>query len=288
MNIELRYLRYFIAVAETLHFGRAAEKLHISQPPLSQQFQILEQQVGALLLERNNRNVRLTPAGRQFLEQAWQIIAQVNQAADWAARVHRGELGEVTIGFTASAPFIKSISASLLAFRQQHPDVHIQMVDTNTKQHIGIMRNTPLPDALDYQLLLREPLIAVVHQDHPLASVADESITVRQLADEPFVFFDRKVGTALYEEILLLLKRYDIDPYITQEVGEAMTIVGLVAAGLGVSILPASFLRIKIDSVRYLALREPDAKTEVWLVTNRQRALSASAQRMIHLMLQGQ
>lgn len=236
MNIELRHLRYFIAVAETLHFGRAAEKLHISQPPLSQQIQILEQQVGALLLERNNRNVRLTPAGRQFLEQAWQIMAQVNQAADRAARMHRGELGEVTIGFTASAPFIKSISASLLAFRQQHPDVHIQMVDTNTKQQIdplltgkldiGIMRNTPLPDALDYQLLLREPLIAVVHQDHPLASVDGETITVRQLADEPFVFFDRKVGTALYDEILLLLKRYDIDPYITQEVGEAMTIGG--------------------------------------------------------------
>ncbi len=124
--------------------------------------------------------MRLTPAGRQFLQQAWLIIEQVNQAADRAARIHRGELGEITIGFTSSTPFIKSISASLLAFRQLHTDIHIQMVETNTKQQIepllngkfdiGLMRNTSLPDGLDYQLLLREPLIAVVHQDHPLAA----------------------------------------------------------------------------------------------------------------------
>ncbi|NDL63130.1 LysR family transcriptional regulator [Acerihabitans arboris] len=294
MNIELRHLRYFIAVAETLHFGRAAEKLHISQPPLSQQIQMLEQLVGARLLERNNRNVRLTPAGKQFLEQAWLIIEQVNQAADRAARIHRGESGEITIGFTSSTPFNQRISASLLAFRQQHPAVHIQMVETNTKQQIepllngkfdmGVMRNTPLPDALTYQLLLKESLVAVVHQDHPLAA-AGGRISVRQLANEPFVFFDRKVGTALYDETLLLLKEFGITPYITQEVGEAMTIIGLVSAGLGVSILPASFARIKVDSVRYLGLEEPQAKTEVWLVTHRQKELSAAARMLINLML---
>ncbi|WP_413738918.1 LysR family transcriptional regulator [Sodalis sp. RH21] len=295
MNIELRHLRYFIAVAETLHFGRAAEQLHISQPPLSQQIQILEQQVGARLLDRNNRNVRLTPAGRQFLQEAWLIVEQVNQAAERAARIHRGELGEITIGFTSSTPFNQRISASLLAFRQQHPAVHIQMVETNTKQQIepllngkfdmGVMRNTPLPDALTYRLLLREALVAVVHQDHPLAGALNGKISIRQLASEPFVFFDRQVGTALYDETLLLLKQFAITPYITQEVGEAMTIIGLVSAGLGVSLLPASFSRIKIDSVRYLALDEPEAKTEVWLVTHRQRELSASAQMLINLML---
>lgn len=295
MNIELRHLRYFIAVAETLHFGRAAEQLNISQPPLSQQIQILEQQIGAKLLERNNRNVRLTPAGKLFLEQAWLIIEHVNQAADKAARIHRGESGEIAIGFTSSTPFIKRISASLLAFRQLHPAVHVQMVETNTKQQIepllngkldmGVMRNTPLPDALTYQLLLRESLVAVVHQDHPLAGDGSGRISILQLANEPFVFFDRKVGTALYDEILSLLKAFGITPYITQEVGEAMTIIGLVSAGLGVSILPASFARIKVDSVRYLALEEPQAKTEVWLVTHRQKELSAVAQMLINLML---
>ena len=295
MNIELRHLRYFIAVAETLHFGRAAEQLHMSQPPLSQQIQILEQQIGARLFDRNNRNVRLTPAGKQFLQQAWLIIEQVNQAADRAGRIHRGELGEITIGFTSSTPFIQRISASLLAFRQQHPAVHIQMVETNTKQQIeplltgkfdmGVMRNTALPEALSYRLLLREALVAVVHRDHPLAKQASGKISILQLASQPFVFFDRKVGTALYDETLLLLKQFAITPYITQEVGEAMTIIGLVSAGLGVSILPASFARIRVDSIRYLELEEPEAMTEVWLVTLRDKELSAPAQMLINLML---
>ncbi|MBJ7220793.1 MULTISPECIES: LysR substrate-binding domain-containing protein [unclassified Brenneria] len=295
MNIELRHLRYFIAVAEELHFGRAAEKLLISQPPLSQQIQILEEQVGARLLERNNRNVRLTPAGEMFLKEAWSIIAQVNQAAERAARIQRGETGELTIGFTSSAPFIKKVSRSLLRFRQSFPQVHIQMMELNTKQQIepllngkldlGVMRNNPLPDALEHQLLLHEALVAVVHEEHPLASRSGGSISIRQLANEPFVFFSRAVGTALCDETLTLLKRYGISPYITQEVGEAMTIVGLVSSGLGVSILPASFMRINVDGVKYLPLAEQDAITEVWLVTARHRPLKAAAQTLISLML---
>ncbi|ATA23990.1 LysR family transcriptional regulator [Brenneria goodwinii] len=294
MNIELRHLRYFIAVAEELHFGRAAEKLLISQPPLSQQIQILEEQVGAKLLERNNRNVRLTPAGEMFLKEAWSIIAQVNQAAERAARIQRGEIGELTIGFTSSAPFIKKVSRSLLRFRQSFPQVHIQMIELNTKQQIepllngkldiGVMRNNPLPDALEHQLLLHEALVAVVHEEHPLA-IAKGPISVSQLANEPFVFFSRAVGTALYDETLTLLKKYGITPYITQEVGEAMTIVGLVSSGLGVSILPASFMRIKVDGVKYLQLAEIDAITEVWLVTARHRPLKTAAETLISLML---
>ncbi|MCG8707759.1 LysR family transcriptional regulator [Brenneria sp. 4F2] len=295
MNIELRHLRYFIAVAEELHFGRAAEKLLISQPPLSQQIQILEEQVGAKLLERNNRNVRLTPAGEMFLKEAWSIIAQVNQAAERAARIQRGEIGELTIGFTSSAPFIKKVSRSLLRFRQSFPEVHIQMIELNTKQQIepllsgkldiGVMRNNPLPDALDHHLLLHEALVAVVHEEHPLARQSKEPISIRQLENEPFVFFSREVGTALYDETLTLLKKYGITPYITQEVGEAMTIVGLVSSGLGVSILPASFMRIKVDGVKYLQFAESDAITEVWLVTAKHRALKTAAETLISLML---
>ncbi|WP_192456947.1 LysR family transcriptional regulator [Musicola keenii] len=295
MNIELRHLRYFIAVAEELHFGRAAEKLNISQPPLSQQIQILEEQVGARLLERNNRNVRLTPAGQQFLKESWGIINQVNQAAERAARIQRGELGELSIGFTSSAPFVNKVSRSLLHFRQAYPDVHIQMLEINTKQQIepllsgkldlGVMRNNPLPDALHHQLLLHEPMVAVVHEEHPLALSPEECISIQQLANEPFVFFSREVGTALYDEILTLLKKYDIKPYITQEVGEAMTIIGLVSSGLGVSLLPASFRRIRVDGVKYLSLKEKDAISEMWLVTPQHRPLTSAAQTLIALML---
>ncbi|MDI8896792.1 LysR family transcriptional regulator, partial [Salmonella enterica subsp. enterica serovar Montevideo] len=107
MNIELRHLRYFVAVAEELHFGRAAARLNISQPPLSQQIQILEQQVGARLLARTNRSVALTAAGRQFLVDSRHILSLVNDAAARAERLHQGEAGEIRIGFTSSAPFIR-------------------------------------------------------------------------------------------------------------------------------------------------------------------------------------
>ncbi|MBO8135120.1 LysR family transcriptional regulator [Dickeya fangzhongdai] len=295
MNIELRHLRYFIAVAEELHFGRAAEKLHISQPPLSQQIQALEEQIGAQLLERNNRNVRLTQAGELFLKEAWTIINQVNQAAERAARIQRGEIGELNIGFTSSAPFVKQVSRSLLQFRQSYPEVHIQMLEINTKQQIeplldgkldlGVMRNNPLPETLRHQLLLHEPMVAVVHEEHPLAAAPGGHISIQQLANEPFVFFAREVGTALYDEVLTLLKKYGISPYITQEVGEAMTIIGLVSSGLGVSLLPASFRRIRVDGVKYLSLQEKDAISEMWLVTHQHRPLNTAAQTLITLML---
>ncbi len=293
MNIELRHLRYFIAVAEELHFGRAAERLRISQPPLSQQIQALELQIGARLLLRNNRNVSLTPAGEMFLRNAYQVLSQVEDAAAQAARIHRGEIGQLTLGFTSSSPFIGAVSRSLKHFRQLHPYVHLQMAEINSRQQIeplldgkldlGIMRNTRLPDGLDYRLLLDEPLVAVLPEDHPLAKHAE--LEVQALADQPFVFFSREVGTALYDEILSLLAGAGITPYITQEVGEAMTIVGLVSTGLGVSILPASFMRINVDGVKYVPLTDPEFISQVWLVNHHHRPLSAPAQALMTLLL---
>ena len=175
MNIELRHLRYFIAVAEELHFGHAAARLNISQPPLSQQIQILEQQIGARLLARTNRSVSLTPAGKQFLADSRQILSQVDDAAARAARLHQGETGELRIGFTSSAPFIKSVSDTLSSFRQRYPDVHLQTREINTREQIaplneggldlGLMRNTQLPETLAWQVILREPLLAMIHRD---------------------------------------------------------------------------------------------------------------------------
>ena len=288
MNIELRHLRYFIAVAEELHFGRAALRLNISQPPLSQQIQLLEQQIGARLLARTNRSVQLTAAGRQFLQDARAILLDVEQAASRAARLHQGEEGEIRIGFTSSAPFIAAVSDALFNFRQRYPQVHIQMQEMNTRQQLtplsdgrldlGVMRNTPLPDTLAW-----EPLCCVLHHAHPLAR--RPLVSVRDLAQEPFVFFDAQSGTALYGEIMTLLHRYHIQPYITQEVGEAMTILGLVATGLGISILPASFRRAQLAHVVWLPLAEPDAWSEMWLVWSRQRETSAVMAHMKALLL---
>ncbi|KGD81104.1 DNA-binding transcriptional LysR family regulator [Pantoea sp. PNA 14-12] len=292
MNIELRHLRYFIAVAEELHFGRAAQRLHISQPPLSQQIMHLEAETGAQLFNRTNRSVQLTPAGQQFLQDARAILLQVEQATQRAARLHRGEEGELRIGFTSSAAFIGVVSDALYLFRQRWPDVHVQMQEINTRQQLtplhegkldlGVMRNTPLPADLHHQLLLQEPLCAVVHKAHPLASAG--KISLQALASEPFVFFDPQVGTALYSEILDLLQRYQIKPYVTQEVGEAMTILGLVATGLGVSILPASFSHARLTNVVWLPLEEPDALSEMWLVWSAQREMSAQMAHMMALL----
>ncbi|WP_182629800.1 LysR family transcriptional regulator [Pantoea hericii] len=296
MNIELRHLRYFIAVAEELHFGRAALRLNISQPPLSQQIMQLETETGARLFNRTNRSVQLTAAGEQFLSDARAILLQVEQASDRAARLHRGEEGELRIGFTSSAPFTAVVSDALFRFRQRWPQVHIKMQEINTRQQLvplheglldlGVMRNTPLPADLRHQLLLSEPLYAVVHKAHPLAGT--EKISVTALAAEPFVFFDPQGGTALYSDILALLHRYHIKPYITQEVGEAMTILGLVATGLGVSILPASFRRARLADLVWLPLTEEDAISELWLVWSAGRELNAQMQHMMALLQEKQ
>ncbi|EHL91838.1 hypothetical protein HMPREF1024_03232 [Klebsiella sp. 4_1_44FAA] len=227
MNIELRHLRYFVAVAEELHFGRAAARLNISQPPLSQQIQILEQQTGARLFARTNRSVSLTAAGKQFLADSRQILAQVDEAAARAARLHHGETGELRIGFTSSAPFIKAVSDTLSMFRQRLPDVHILTRETNTREQIvplsegaldlGLLRNTQLPDTLAWERVLREPLLAMVPANHPLAR--QPSVSLAALAREPFVFFDPHVGTGLYDDILGLLRRYGHTPKIAQEWG---------------------------------------------------------------------
>ncbi|MCG5042475.1 LysR family transcriptional regulator [Enterobacteriaceae bacterium 155047] len=287
MNIELRHLRYFIAVAEELHFGRAAARLNISQPPLSQQIQMLEQQVGARLLARTNRSVSLTAAGRQFLADSRQILSLVDEAAARAERLHLGETGELRIGFTSSAPFISAVSETLSSFRRHYPDVHIQTREINTREQIaplnegsldlGLMRNTQLPDTLAWQVILREPLLAMIPRDHPLAS--QPTVSLSALAKEPFVFFDPHVGTGLYDDILGLMRRYGLAPMITQEVGEAMTIIGLVSAGLGVSILPASFKRVQLSEMRWVPIAQEDAISEMWLVWPKHHEQSNAAQR---------
>lgn len=294
MNIELRHLRYFVAVAEELHFGRAAARLNISQPPLSQQIQMLEQHVGARLLARTNRSVALTAAGKQFLADCRQILAQVDDAAARAARLHQGEAGELRIGFTSSAPFIRAVSDTLSLFRQHYPDVHLQTREMNTREQLtplgegtlelGLMRNTPLPETLQYEVILHEPLMAMIPRAHRLAQ--KPVVTLAELAKEPFVFFDPHVGTGLYDDILGLMRRYNLSPVITQEVGEAMTIIGLVAAGLGVSILPASFKKVQLNEMCWVPLAEEDAVSEMWLVWSRHREHSQAAIRFRQQLLQ--
>ncbi|WP_219063556.1 LysR family transcriptional regulator [Pseudomonas sp. UMAB-08] len=277
--MELRHLRYFIAVAEELHFGRAAQVLGISQPPLSQQIQALEQEIGARLFERTNRRVELSEAGRLFLAEARLVLAQVDKAADVARRAQLGQLGELKIGFTSSAPFNSSIPQAIFAFRQAFPAVHLALQEMSSKEvaealvdesvQVGIMRPLPLPESLVAVELFREPLVAIIRADHPLAVGSEEGLQLSALAAEPFVFFPRSYGSGLYAQLINLAREAGFSPLITQEAGEPMTIIGLVAAGLGVTVLPASYQRMRIDGVVYRTLLDAEANTAVWLVQRR-------------------
>lgn len=291
--MELRHLRYFVAVAEELHFGRAADLLGISQPPLSQQIQALEQELGVRLFERSNRHVALTDAGRLFLEETRQTLAQVSKSVDVVRRAEQGELGELQIGFTASAPFVSIIPRAVFAFRQAFPAVHLDLQEMTSSQvcqalvekklQIGMIRPLELPGELDAVELLREPLVALLHAGHPLAGEHNGGLALAELADQPFVFFPRSYGTGLYGQLFSLARQAGFTPRITQEAHEALTIIGLVAAGLGVSVLPASFRRIRIDGVVFRTLTDTDATTAVWLVKRRQER-SPLAQAFIDLL----
>ncbi|MCY1277539.1 HTH-type transcriptional regulator BenM [compost metagenome] len=278
--MELRHLRYFVAVAEELHFGRAAEQLGISQPPLSQQIQVLEHELGARLFERTNRRVALTEVGRLFLDEARQVLAQAEKAVLLAQRAQRGELGELKIGFTASAPFTSTIPRAILAFRQAYPAVHLDLQEMSSREvvealldarvQVGVIRPLPLPDAVEKVELFREPLVAVLRADHPLAAAdTGRGLSIAALAEEPFVFFPRTHGTGLYDQLFELAREAGFVPRIGQEAGEAMTIIGLVAAGMGVSVLPASFSRVRIDNVVFRELSDAGAGSAVWLVRRR-------------------
>ncbi|MND83929.1 HTH-type transcriptional regulator BenM [compost metagenome] len=291
--MELRHLRYFIAVAEELHFGRAAQNLGISQPPLSQQIQALEQELGARLFERTNRRVELSEAGRLFLEEARLVLAQVDKAADVARRAQLGELGEMKIGFTSSAPFNSSIPKAIHAFRQRFPAVHLNLKEMSSRDvadalldesiEVGLMRPLALPESLNAVELFREPLVAVINAAHPLAQSSEAGVRMAALAHEPFVFFPRSYGSGLHAQLLSLARQAGFSPHFAQEAGEAMTIIGLVSAGLGVSVLPASFQRMRIDGVVYRTLLDDDAVTAVWLVQRRD-APSAMARAFAELL----
>ena len=275
--MELRHLRYFIAVAEELHFGRAALQLGISQPPLSQQIQALEDELGVRLFERTNRRVALSEAGRLFLPEARQVLAQLERAVAIARRAQRGELGELKVGFTSSAPFTSTIPRAIQAFRVACPDVHLDLCELSSRGvaeavaegrlQVGMLRPLEaLPAGLTALELFAEPLVAVLPAGHPLAAASAAGVSLAALADEPFVFFPRSYGTGLYDQLLGLARAAGFSPRIVQEASEAMTLIGLVATGLGVTVLPASFSRMRIDGVVCRTLDDPGASTAVWLV----------------------
>jgi DNA-binding transcriptional LysR family regulator len=273
--MELRHLRYFVAVAEELSFTRAAARLHIGQPPLSQQIQALEADIGARLFDRSKRRVMLTEAGRLFLADARRMLALSEQAKETARRAHVGEAGQLRVGFTFSTPFTSLFPKIVQRYRQQYPGVLLTFHEMTTLHQlakieareldIGFVRPAAmaLPDAVALTLLSSEPLRLVLQADTPLAR--QERIVVADLADQFFVVFPKDAGTGIYHQIIELCRKAGFAPRIAMEAGEPSTIIGLVAAGCGISLLPATFEGIHMEGVVYRPLDDPAATTSLLL-----------------------
>jgi len=273
--VELRQLRYFIAVAEELNFHRAAERVNISQPPLSRQVALLENELGAELFVRAHHRVQLTEAGRVFLAHARMVIAAAQTAVDAAGRAVRGEVGTLTVGFVGSAIY-SCIPRILPAFRERYPDVHLTLnamsttaqIEALRKQQldIGLLRHAVRGRGLATEFLLRERFVVALPATHPMAR--RRVIALRSLADERFVMFQREDGPGPYTEILDLCRRENFTPRVVQEAGP-MTIHGLVASGLGIAIVPEGTRCIHFENVVYRRLADAHAQTEFRLIWRR-------------------
>ena len=293
--MELRHLRYFLAVAEELSFTRAAERLHIGQPPLSHAIQLLEADVGAQLFERTKRWVRMTEAGRLFQIDACAILALSEQAAETARRAGRGEAGELRIGFTFSTPLTPLFATVINRYRQQYPAVTLRLHEMATLPQLdaleartldlGFVRppDTALPATIMLSALREDRLVAVLPAALPLAR--KKEVAIEELRELPFVMYPAGAGTGIYPQIFRLCREAGFVPRIGQVAGEASTIIGLVAAGCGVSVLPASFDRIRLDGVRYRPLAGSAANTSL-LLAQRKDEPSALVQAFVELAME--
>jgi DNA-binding transcriptional LysR family regulator len=274
-RMELRHLRYFVAVAETRHFTRAAQALGIGQPPLSQQIQALERELGTALFARKPRAIALTPAGEALYEDARRILRDVERAAERVRRVARGESGRLRLGMINSAPFHPLIPQVIREFRRAHPQVALSLDEGPTPQLAAAVRDGELDVAFVRPLLGAEPGVAsevVADEDmvvalpsgHPLAKRA--TVPLLALSIEPFVLFPRTVGAGLHDSIVSACRAAGFSPRIVQETSQVTSIVNLVAAGLGVSIVPASMQQVHSDGVTYRAIRRPAPKARLSLI----------------------
>jgi len=270
--IELRHLHYFIAVAEELHFSRAAQRLHISQPPLSQQIRGLEDELGVKLFERTKRQVQLTEAGKIFLERAYGVLGQLEVAIEETQRIGRGEVGRLAIAFVDSAMYTL-LPEILRVFREKFPAVELRLQELTTAQQIqalhhkqvdiGIVRSAISEPGLSGSCFLPESLVLALPETHPLS--AQTQLSLSTLADESFILFPAKMGPVFYEQIINLCQQAGFRPKVAQEAVQMQTIVGLVAAGLGIAFVPASLQNFHRSGVIYRPLQEQIPKTGLYL-----------------------
>jgi len=259
--MELRHLRYFVAVAEEGSVTRAARRLGLQQPPLSQQLRALEQEIGVSLFDREPRRVVLNDSGRLFLQSARAILDEAHEAVERVRRFHRGEEGRVAIGFTSSASLHPLAPRLIRAFRDRYPLVRFEVEESETyalllalEEHridVALLRIAVPPIAhLASQTLASDGLVAALPRAHPLAG-EEGPLPLEALAAEPFVLYRRTDGPGIYDALLGGLKRAGFEPRVVDEVSRIIAAINLVAAGRGVTIVPASMQVLHRDVVTY-------------------------------------
>jgi DNA-binding transcriptional LysR family regulator len=295
--MELRHLRYFVTVAEELHFGRAAVRLSIVQPSLSQQIRQLEDELGFPLLYRTKRYVELTDAGKVFLVEARHVLAQVQEAKRTAQRAYRGEVGRLVVGYISSSTY-DLLPVMLRVYRERFPAVDVALRELTTQEQlraldqeyiqVGLLRLPISAPLLNAEVVRREPIVCALPEQHPLA--ARERIAVSLLANEPFVLQASQRGAGYYVQLMNLCLASGFSPNVIQEVTEMHTIVSLVAAGMGVSLVPLSAQNIRSQGVVYRELEGTPTLTEMAVAWRRdeqsalvQNFLSVARETAIHL-----
>jgi DNA-binding transcriptional LysR family regulator len=271
--MELRHLRYFVTLAEELHFGRAARRLHLSQPPLSMQIKSLEQELGTTLLLRTQRRVELTAAGEAFLKEAREILARVSAAAEAARRAARGETGELEVGFVSVADY-NILPPALREFRHRSPGIRLTLREATTdvqlrdlveeRMDVGFLMAPVADERLQALPLLRERLVAALPERHPAAG-GRGPVSLKRLADSPFILFPRHMAPRLHDMVIGFCAAVGFAPRVEQEAVQMQTIISLVSAGLGVALIPESLRHLGRTGVVYRPLREPSPLTEIAL-----------------------
>ncbi|OUL19512.1 LysR family transcriptional regulator [Nostoc sp. RF31YmG] len=271
--MELRHLRYFVTLAEELHFGKAAEKLHIAQPPLSQQIRQLEQELGFELFHRTKRNVQLTEAGQVFLVEVQQILQQLQQAVQIGRQTNRGEMGQLVVGFVSTAAY-NILPIILKYFRSRVPGVSLELHELTTDQQLEWLREgrmdvgfirPPVEDkTFSWEIIFQESLIVALPETHWLANQSDVSLT--SLANEPFILFPRKLAPGLYDLVISLCQQAGFSPSVAQEAIQMQTIVSLVAGEMGVAIAPESLQNLQRTGVVYKNIQESTPKAAIAMI----------------------
>ncbi|MCB8874227.1 LysR family transcriptional regulator [Acidisoma silvae] len=258
--MELRHIRYFLAVAEERNFTRAAARLGIGQPPLSQQIRQLETELGAPLFHRLPHGAELTESGRAFLVEAESVIAAAERARVAAQRAARGEAGLLTLGLTGSAAFHPIVTRTIRNFRRRYPKVQVVLEELNTMRLLEMLRREELDaiflrpgleelEGLHLHRLPDEPMVAAIPKAHPLAKA--RSITLAGLAQEPLILFPPAIGLSLYHEVLSACRMAGFDPITSQIAPQISSGLALVAAELGIAIVPQSIAAIGVPGIAY-------------------------------------